>query len=195
VEQITQTLPNGTVCETTVTEDMQTKTQDVKRKCQDARQPSVIVVGPGPALPRKLQASPLFGGQGLPGMPIPLTIIPMEQDPSESLWVLGGVFMEKFVTVFDFDTKKVGFASTVASNALIQKYEVDDRPNPEEHSSMNVERGFDVGKVAPLFALSVLPACGVCLFVRLVSSSYKRQSRFLFAERDDAQSVDAESGE
>lgn len=32
------------------------------------------------------------------------------QDPSEELWMIGGVFLEHFVTIFDFDKSRIGFA-------------------------------------------------------------------------------------
>jgi len=32
------------------------------------------------------------------------------QDPMEDIWMIGGVFLEHFVTVFDFDNARVGFA-------------------------------------------------------------------------------------
>lgn len=46
-----------------------------------------------------------------PMMPMGIPIIsePME-DPMADVWVLGGVFMERFVTIFDFDEARLGFA-------------------------------------------------------------------------------------
>merc|ERR1712151_403043 len=32
------------------------------------------------------------------------------QDPTEDLWMIGGVFLEHFVTIFDFDEGRIGFA-------------------------------------------------------------------------------------
>lgn len=45
----------------------------------------------------------------MPIMAMPMEM-PMQENPMAELWVLGGVFMEKFVTIFDFDQKRVGFA-------------------------------------------------------------------------------------
>mmetsp|Transcript_94905 Transcript_94905/g.241318 ORF Transcript_94905/g.241318 Transcript_94905/m.241318 type:complete len:722 (-) Transcript_94905:254-2419(-) len=46
---------------------------------------------------RRLQ----FGGLNLP--------LPGMKDPTEDLWVLGGVFLEHFVSIFDFDNAQLGF--------------------------------------------------------------------------------------
>merc|ERR1712050_145779 len=35
-------------------------------------------------------------------------------DPSEDLWMIGGVFLERFVTIFDFDNGRLGFAQPSA---------------------------------------------------------------------------------
>merc|ERR1712013_842070 len=66
------------------------------------------------------------GSPSPPVMPFPFAE-PIEQ-PAEPKWVLGGVFMEQFVTVFDFDTQKVGFGETRSSlpKAVIQDYRVND---------------------------------------------------------------------
>jgi hypothetical protein len=119
VEQIINKLPNGSICTTTVTEDLPTpETKEVhkkvKKSCVDPHQTSNQ---------RKLQgqASPL----PMPIMPLPMAV-PLEEAPGAKLFVLGGVFMEKFVTIFDYDTKKVGFGEAVSklSNAAIQEFSV-----------------------------------------------------------------------
>merc|ERR1712113_347409 len=35
-------------------------------------------------------------------------------DPSADLWMIGGVFLERFVTIFDFDNGRLGFAEPAA---------------------------------------------------------------------------------
>lgn len=35
-------------------------------------------------------------------------------DPAEDLWMIGGVFLERFVTIFDFDNGRLGFAEPAA---------------------------------------------------------------------------------
>merc|ERR1719410_1950033 len=35
--------------------------------------------------------------------------MPME-DPTEDLWMIGGVFLERYVTIFDLEEGRVGFA-------------------------------------------------------------------------------------
>merc|ERR1711933_228363 len=32
------------------------------------------------------------------------------EDPMEEVWMIGGVFLEHFVTIFDFDNARLGFA-------------------------------------------------------------------------------------
>ena len=34
---------------------------------------------------------------------------PME-DPTEDLWMIGGVFLERFITIFDFDGGRLGYS-------------------------------------------------------------------------------------
>lgn len=107
-EEIVQAQPNGDVCTTTVITEPD-GTQRKSRKCGHG----------GPMPPRRLQggipilqAVPLQQGQEPGGGPMPILMQPGEVpvNPMQDLWVIGGVFMEKFVTIFDFDNKRVGFA-------------------------------------------------------------------------------------
>merc|ERR1719437_196992 len=47
--------------------------------------------------PRRLEDGQQYG-------PMPM------QEPTEDLWMIGGVFLERYVTIFDFDEGRVGFA-------------------------------------------------------------------------------------
>jgi len=51
-------------------------------------------------------------------------------DPKSDLWVLGGVFLERFVTVFDYDGARIGFAEPTASVAPMGLHEVLASPLP-----------------------------------------------------------------
>lgn len=59
-------------------------------------------------------------GGGMPMMGQPMMLPMQGEDPVAGLWVLGGVFMEKFVTIFDFDRKRVGFAEPLQSVTSIE---------------------------------------------------------------------------
>lgn len=109
VEEIMERLPNGTVCTTTVVEDLKSRQKKVKKICQQQRrlQQGVAVI---PLSPQ--------GGFPMRGLPmLPIMEIPLQENPIDELWVLGGVFMEKFVTIFDFDKERVGFAELTTSVA------------------------------------------------------------------------------
>jgi hypothetical protein len=106
VEEIVETQPDGSVCTTEVT-TMPNGQQQKTRKCQQAGVPQRRLQG-GPVMPIMIPLQQ--PGQMQPPGAMPIMAAPMQQNPVEDLWVLGGVFMEKFVTIFDFDQKRVGFA-------------------------------------------------------------------------------------
>lgn len=50
-----------------------------------------------------------------------------EEDPMEDIWILGGVFLERYVSIFDFDKARIGFAEPVGKvgSSVIQQSEVE----------------------------------------------------------------------
>merc|ERR1712113_1129345 len=42
----------------------------------------------------------------------------VEHSPTHDLWVLGGVFLEHFVSIYDFDDKRLGFCEPSGSHGL-----------------------------------------------------------------------------
>jgi len=129
VEEVMQTLPNGTVCTTMVKIDLKTQEKKVTKTCNNQR---------------RLQPQQTMGIPMLPPM-----VIPVQVNPVQDLWVLGGVFMEKFVTIFDFDHKQVGFAelttavaNEVSTHAVIQDFRVQDK------NALVLERAYAARDVA-----------------------------------------------
>merc|ERR1712032_883625 len=51
--------------------------------------------------------------------PLPLWGGPIE-NPMDDLWVLGGVFLERYVTILDFDNARIGFAEPAAGVASFE---------------------------------------------------------------------------
>merc|ERR1712187_177801 len=80
--------PDGSICTTTL-EYSNGKLQKNATKCTE----------PKSATTRRLQLMPPFE------MPL--------ADPMEDVWVLGGIFLERYVTIFDFDNAQIGFAEPV----------------------------------------------------------------------------------
>lgn len=113
IEEVTETKPNGTVCTTTLVWVKWTLKEN-KTRCRDP-------------------ASPLY----------PPTTRRLQEDVLQNTWVLGGVFLEKFVTVLDFDNKRIGFADpawvanpspmaqNVAKTVRAEQEVVKDRPGHE----------------------------------------------------------------
>jgi len=96
-EQIVQeTQPDGSVCQKTII-SVNGKVKSEKKRCSQPQwnrrlQPMLIPVGFDDTM-----------GQD------------MAEDTGDDLWVLGGVFLERFVTIFDFDEGKIGFAEPSAA--------------------------------------------------------------------------------
>merc|ERR1740121_481757 len=83
-----------------------------------------------PQQARRLQIPGILGiPQLVPvvgGVPQLVPVEPRKEDPAAELWILGGVFLERFVAVFDFDEGRLGFAepaADVAAPATIQRSE------------------------------------------------------------------------
>jgi len=55
-----------------------------------------------PVQPQSSQTAPVWGAE----------------DPMDELWVLGGMFIERLVTIFDFDEARIGFAQPAAGTAM-----------------------------------------------------------------------------
>jgi len=91
IETITETGRDGRVCTTTLVKDANVIKKNTTH-CVSQGQVS-----------RRLQTSiPLLSGSR-----------GMVENPMEDLWVLGGIFLERFVTCFDFDGHRLGFAEPV----------------------------------------------------------------------------------
>mmetsp|Transcript_109808 Transcript_109808/g.354270 ORF Transcript_109808/g.354270 Transcript_109808/m.354270 type:complete len:749 (+) Transcript_109808:69-2315(+) len=95
IEEQIETKPDGTVC----THRRVWEAGKLKKDTIRCRKPSSgrVAQGQGAAKaslrsPRRLQ----FGGF-------------QPEDPTADLWVLGGVFLEHFVSIFDFDEERLGF--------------------------------------------------------------------------------------
>mmetsp|Transcript_172543 Transcript_172543/g.553149 ORF Transcript_172543/g.553149 Transcript_172543/m.553149 type:complete len:754 (+) Transcript_172543:151-2412(+) len=95
IEEQIETKPDGTVC----THTMVWEGGKLKKDTTRCRKPNSgrAAQGEGAAKaslrsPRRLQ----FGGFE-------------PEDPTADLWVLGGVFLEHFVSIFDFDEERLGF--------------------------------------------------------------------------------------
>jgi hypothetical protein len=97
VTETTETLPDGTICKTELVMNGRQVRKNVTT-CKRAAEEEA-------ATQRRLQLIPpiLTGGNG--GVP---------EDPMADLWVLGGIFLERHVTIFDFDNARVGFAEPAA---------------------------------------------------------------------------------
>merc|ERR1719330_1630892 len=76
--------------------------------------PNVEVRPVGGAANRRLQYGPM----------------PME-DPMEDLWMIGGVFLERYVTIFDFDEGRVGFAEPAGGPVSLRPSKLADAPLPQ----------------------------------------------------------------
>lgn len=139
VEEIVRTEPDGALCTTSVI----TEPSGAQRKTFDCRKPDEQKRRlQGGLLAPILEAIPAeqSGGEQMQGEPVAIMQpVPMQQpagampilaqpiqgpiisDPMADLWVLGGVFMEKFVVIFDFDQKRVGFAEPVKSSSSFEQ--------------------------------------------------------------------------
>jgi len=49
------------------------------------------------------------GGRRLQGFGVPFGP-PPPRDPLADVWMIGGVFLERYITIFDFDKAQIGFA-------------------------------------------------------------------------------------
>lgn len=97
-EEIIEAQPDGSVCRTMITaengKEKRTKRCSKPRSAETRRlQPMII---------------PIFspGDDSAPG----LLGAAEPQDSGDDVWVLGGVFLERFVTIFDFDKGQLGVA-------------------------------------------------------------------------------------
>mmetsp|Transcript_19661 Transcript_19661/g.34849 ORF Transcript_19661/g.34849 Transcript_19661/m.34849 type:complete len:648 (-) Transcript_19661:360-2303(-) len=104
-EVVQETQPDGSVCQKTIVR-VNGKVKSEKKKCGQ------------PQWNRRLQPMMIPVGLDDPfGQQEPMA----EQSGDDSdLWILGGVFLERFVTIFDFDQGRIGFAepSDAAGQAL-----------------------------------------------------------------------------
>lgn len=123
VEEIVETQPDGTVCTTSVISEPSGRTRKTRkcgpaqRRLQGGRLAPILQIIPLEQPGGQQQGQPMSIMQPLPmpaGGAMPMAgqpmEVPLEANPMADVWVLGGVFMEKFVTIFDFDQKRVGFA-------------------------------------------------------------------------------------
>jgi hypothetical protein len=124
-----------------------------------------------PQQARRLQfpgglAGILGGGGGPPPMPV-------EEDPTAELWILGGVFLERFVAVFDFDGSRLGFAepaADVTAPATIQRSEATPLSRGDVQGWMS-SPGVVLGCIACVATLGLVSA----LVVRGLSSAARAQ--------------------
>jgi len=107
IEEEIMTKPDGTVCKRVIVWEGDKKTKD-KTECGEQVAPGGLPGG----LPDGL-AQLLGGGRRLQfgGLPIPIGILGGEQlhNPQDDLWILGGVFLQHFVSIYDFEQERMGF--------------------------------------------------------------------------------------
>mmetsp|Transcript_42486 Transcript_42486/g.91249 ORF Transcript_42486/g.91249 Transcript_42486/m.91249 type:complete len:707 (+) Transcript_42486:81-2201(+) len=119
IEEEIENRPDGSVCtHTKVWEQGKLKKQTTR--CQNPNELEHR---------RRLQA---FGGMDMP----------MMEDPTADLWVLGGVFLEHFVSIFDFDNQRLGFcepadnaADALRPSSLSEVHQRSSRSQPSPSSS------------------------------------------------------------
>jgi len=161
VVQTERLMPDGSVCRET--EFIQGgKVVKKEREC----------TGPDgqPQQARRLQlpgglAGILGGGGAPPPMPA--------EDPMAELWILGGVFLERFVAIFDFDESRLGFAepaADVAAPATIQRSEATTLSRGDVQGWMS-SPGVVLGCIACIATLGLFSA----LVVRGISSAARAQ--------------------
>jgi len=114
VEEIVETKPDGSVCTHTLVYDHGKLKKNVTR-CE--KHPQGSAGGLDQAV-SGLGLPSLLGGRRLQfgGMPMVVGEVP-EHNPTDDLWILGGVFLEHFVTIFDFDSERLGFCEPSGSGA------------------------------------------------------------------------------
>eukprot|EP00931_Biecheleriopsis_adriatica_P105544 TRINITY_DN8010_c0_g1_i1.p1 TRINITY_DN8010_c0_g1~~TRINITY_DN8010_c0_g1_i1.p1 ORF type:complete len:680 (+),score=129.12 TRINITY_DN8010_c0_g1_i1:50-2041(+) len=108
----TETRPDGSVCQTAVVrvggKVKSRKTTCRKPQAEQARRLQTM------AMPLDSILQDPFGLSG--GQPM--------QEPQESdteMWILGGMFLERFVTIFDFDKGQIGFAEPAMTSTQALK--------------------------------------------------------------------------
>ncbi|CAK9068397.1 unnamed protein product [Durusdinium trenchii] len=108
VREEIRTRPDGTVCKyITVTENghVKSRREDCGKPGSDVRRLQLVV----PMVQREIRFRDLIKG-GI--LEIPLDPAG-EEEPADDLWILGGMFLERFVVSFDFDQGRMGFAEPV----------------------------------------------------------------------------------
>jgi len=122
VEEQISTMPDGSVCKHVLVWEGKTLKRN-ETTCQPPGSSADIgAVGVG-GLAQAM--APFMSGRRLSfgGIPIPMPFGGMPgqaetaPDMMESSWILGGVFLEHFVTIFDFDRERLGFCAPSGSTA------------------------------------------------------------------------------
>lgn len=162
VRQTERLMPDGSVCRET--EFIQGgKVVKEEKECTGSNGQ--------PQQARRLQLPGIAGILGGGGGPHPA--MPVEEDPTAELWILGGVFLERFVAVFDFDEGRFGLAepaADVAVPATIQRSDATPLLRGDAQGWM-LSPGVALGCIACVAALGLV---GV-LAVRGASSAARAQ--------------------
>lgn len=156
-EEIVEQRPDGSICTTKIHEEH----GKVVRKEQRCMSPNQGLSSPS----RRAQLL----------LPFPFT----ERDPMADVWVLGGVFLERFVVVFDFDQGRLGFAEPAQAEAHgfspTQRWHMSDT---SQTSSLDVpvagKSQASSGASALVFALA---AAGLLIAMALGGGNPLRQRR------------------
>eukprot|EP00419_Tripos_fusus_P046298 CAMPEP_0172834774 /NCGR_PEP_ID=MMETSP1075-20121228/25289_1 /TAXON_ID=2916 /ORGANISM="Ceratium fusus, Strain PA161109" /LENGTH=1102 /DNA_ID=CAMNT_0013677717 /DNA_START=96 /DNA_END=3403 /DNA_ORIENTATION=- len=85
-----------------------------------SQQARIQLPQPPLAFPPLATSAPARRAQAVRGQPRSSQVAPVwgAEDPMDELWVLGGMFIERLVTIFDFDEARIGFAHPAAGTAM-----------------------------------------------------------------------------
>jgi len=153
VREVTEARPGGSVCKTWKVFGHGSMLHHETRCAPSSR------------FSRRLQALPRIQTEE---RLLPLPMVAMHRH-MESLWVLGGVFLQRFVTVFDFDQGRMGFAhpaEPVAPHLALAQTGLDALPGPRAAASLAVAQS--VGSNA-VDAAGAQGACGSWRQLRLLA--------------------------
>jgi hypothetical protein len=155
-EEEIESLPDGTVCRTIIIEE-NGKVSRKEKKCSKPGESEVSS--------RQLQLMlPGFGadpfGQG------------QTEDPTAELWILGGVFLERFVVALDFDKQQLGVAEPAVA---VEVNQFDDAVGfaALRGSDPSVQKVLGPWPMAALMLAAGLIASSAYALVRIVSTSHR----------------------
>lgn len=117
--------------------------------------------------------------------------------PGDDLWVLGGVFLEHFVSIYDFDSRRLGFCDPSGESPILQAYSAEDVLEGAEEFTRQF-RGLGAFPAGSHFSF-VLGCAGfaVSMFVvvratasRFAMQTSRRRSATLFDAENDSEACE-----